>query len=49
MSDAPRPPSRRPKPTDALAEKVAKRVLELLRERARTESERRGKITRRNP
>lgn len=35
--------------TDALAEKVAKRVLELLRETARRESERRGKTTRRNP
>lgn len=40
---------RRVEPTDALAEKVAKRVLELLKETARRDSERRGQTTRRNP
>jgi hypothetical protein len=47
MSNPSKPKTRRIQLNDALTEQVAKRVMELLREQARIDNERRGRSTRR--
>jgi hypothetical protein len=49
MSNPSKPKTRRIQLNDTLTERVAKRVMELLREQARIDSERRSRPTRRKP